>query len=235
MFVEVADDEAQEVVEGVFGVRWAEAGFPLVHDVVVEWGELVEDLVDLGVVGDLVGDGDEVCGDEGPFKVKGEPFPVGFELLWGDVSGEFDVIWAASIEPVHDLGVVDTKVSCGIQVGTAVFEEVQGLEVEGALVESFGVLFTLFEEWSKKIGLETRRDIIGGTEPVVFVMELADECVSLGFGEHTVEFVVEAGLAGVLGPGGEFLAGDTEFLTDAFAVAAFEVGFAFEELDEGEV
>ena len=57
---------------------------------------------------------DEVRGDEGAFEGEGEPFPVGLGLLWGDVSGEFDVVWTAIVEPVHDLGVVDAKVSCGI-------------------------------------------------------------------------------------------------------------------------
>ena len=58
-------------------------------------------------------------------------------------------------------------------------------------------------------------------------MELGDLFVGLGFGEHAFEFVVEAGFAGVLGPGGEFLAGNTEFLADVFSVAVLEVGFVF--------
>ena len=66
-------------------------------------------------------------------------------------------------------------------------------------------------------------------------MELGDLFVGLGFGEDAFEFVVEAGFAGVLDPGGEFLAGDPEFLSYAFAIAALEVGVVFEVVDEVEV
>jgi len=66
-------------------------------------------------------------------------------------------------------------------------------------------------------------------------MKLGDGGMSLGFGEHAVEFVVEAGFAGVLGPGGEFLAGDTKLFSYVFSVAALEVGFALEVCDEGKV
>ena len=74
LFVEVADDESEEVVEGVFGVGLSEASFPLVHGVIVEWVELIEYVVNLCVMGDLVWKLDEVSGDEGSFEVEGEPF-----------------------------------------------------------------------------------------------------------------------------------------------------------------
>jgi hypothetical protein len=57
----------------------------------------------------------------------------------------------------------------------------------------------------------------------------------LGFGEHAVEFVVEAGFASVLGPGGEFLAGDPELCADTLPISALEVGVVFEVVDELEV
>jgi hypothetical protein len=106
------------------------------------------------------------------------------------------------------------------------------VEVEGALVEAFLVMFSLFVEWSQIVGFQTGEDVVCGVEVVVVGVELGDYGVGVGFGEHAVEFVVEAGLAGVLSPGGEFLAGDAEFGGDGLAVAALEVGFACEVLDE---
>jgi len=66
-------------------------------------------------------------------------------------------------------------------------------------------------------------------------MGLTDFFVGLGLREHAFQFVVEAGVAGVLGPGGEFLSGDAEFLADGLAVAALEVGLVFEILGEVEM
>ncbi len=103
LFVEVADDEAEEIVEGVFGVGWSEAGFPFLHRFSVEWGELVEDFVDFCIVSDVIRDGDEVCGDECAFEVEGEPFPVRLEFLYGNMTCEFDIIRPSSVKPVHDL------------------------------------------------------------------------------------------------------------------------------------
>ena len=57
---------------------------------------MVKDFVDLSVVGDLVRNCDQICGDEGSFEVEGEPFQVWSDWCLGDMSGQFDVIGAAS-------------------------------------------------------------------------------------------------------------------------------------------
>jgi hypothetical protein len=119
-----------------------------------------------------------------------------------------------------------------VEVCAAFFEEIEGVEVLGAVGEAFGVVFGLGEFWCGVVGGESLEDIVGGAEVVVVFVELSDFLVGVGFGEHTVEFVVEAGLAGVLSPGGEFLVGDAEFGGDGLAVAALEVGLVFEAVDE---
>ena len=80
--------------------------------------------------------------------------------------------------------------SCNVEVGSAVFEEVEGLEVEGALVESFCVLFALFMEWGEIVGEQTIFYIFSRAEIIVFCMELGDDGVGVGFGEHALEFIV---------------------------------------------
>jgi hypothetical protein len=131
--------------------------------------------------------------------------------------------------------VADFEGAGDIEVGAAVFEEVEGLEVLGAVGETFVVVWGCGEFLCGVVGFQACYDIISRGDAVVFFVELTDSFIGLGFREHAVEFVVEAGFAGVLGPGGEFLAGDTEFVADAFAVAALEVGLVFEVVDEAEV
>ncbi len=97
------------------------------------------------------------------------------------------------------------------------------------------MLFVLFMKWGEIVSMKTSNYIVSRTDGIVFFVKLGDECLGVVFGEHAVQFVVEAGFAGVLGPGGEFLAGDAEFVTEALAVTPFQVGLTFEVVDEGEV
>ena len=101
---------------------------------------------------------------------------------------------------------VNVEGASNIEISASVFEEVEGLEVHFALVETFNVRFCTLMEWCEVIGVKSVVDIIGGGDAEVLFMEFQDLCLGLGCREHAVDFVVEARLAGVLGPGGEFLA-----------------------------
>lgn len=108
-----------------------------------------------------------------------------------------------------------------VEVGAAVFEEVEGVEVLGAMGEAFVVVWGCGKFLGGVVGFQACDNIICRENTVVVFVKLTDFFVSLGLREHSFEFVVEAGCAGVLGPGGEFLAGDAEFVSDTLAVATF--------------
>ena len=76
---------------------------PLVHLWGVEGLGLVNHMLDLrpGFYG--CWDVDEVGWVEIGFHGEGEPLVVGFWRLFGDGACEFDVIWAATVDPAHDL------------------------------------------------------------------------------------------------------------------------------------
>jgi hypothetical protein len=115
---------------------------------------------------------------------------VGLGGVSRDVACEFEIIWTLPVEPAHDLGVVDVEGASNIEVGAAVFEEVEGLEVLGAVGEAFVVVFGCGKFLGGVVGFQACSDIFGRGDVVVVCVELADLFVSLGFGEHAFEFVV---------------------------------------------
>ena len=111
---------------------------PFGHVIVGEGGELVEDGWDVGPVGDVCGDVDEVGGVEATFHLEGKP--LAFCGWWGvgDAAGEVEEAWTGLVgAPFFDVGdsFADGLGEGGVAVA-AFGEEGEGVEVFLALGEA---------------------------------------------------------------------------------------------------
>jgi hypothetical protein len=97
-----------------------------------------------------------------------------------DMACEFEIIWTLTVEPAHDLGVTNFEGASNIEVSAAVFEEVEGLEVLGAVGEAFVVVFGCGKFLGGVVGFQACYDIISGGDAVVVFVELPDLFVGLG-------------------------------------------------------